>query len=175
MDRLACGDLDRAWEDWRRSLACSPKHLPSILAEAMRRAGPAGVVDTVLPPSPTLLYRAALTPPLTEKFNDRRVFAARAAKRIADLSLSKPDELYARAWLLREAGFTKDAIPAYEAALMRAPHSTEWRLELAELLFDKGDYEGAEENLRQILREKPELLEARELNKAIIRVRTKPR
>jgi tetratricopeptide (TPR) repeat protein len=109
---------------------------------------------------------------LTEKINIRRAFAARAVFRIAGLTLIKRSDLYARAWLLREAGRTKDAIDAYEAALLRATDSVEWRLELAELLFDTGDLERAEGHLRQVLREKPDLLEARELNKAIVRARS---
>jgi O-antigen ligase len=172
LDHLTGGDPDRAWGDWRLSLTCSPTHLASILPSAIARLGPVGTVDNVIPPLPELLYKAAQTPPLTDKLNVRRSFAARAVVRISTLSLLRKEDLYARAWLLREAGHTSEAIAAYEEVLMRASDSVEWRLELAELLFDKGDLDGAEGHLRQVLREKPDLLEARELNKAIIRARS---
>jgi O-antigen ligase/tetratricopeptide (TPR) repeat protein len=173
MDRLANNDLETAWEDWRLSLTCSPTYLSNILPIAVVRIGPARTAATVFPANPELLLKAALTPPLTDKLNDRRQFATRAVDRIAELSLTRKDDLYARAWLLREAGRTKDAIAAYEAVLLQAPNSIEWRLELAELLFDRRDFEGAEDHLRQVLREKPDLLEARELNKAIVHARTR--
>ncbi len=168
LDCLTRGDLNQTWLDWRNSLVCSPTYLASILPVAVARLGPVGAVDLVFPSSPELLYKAALTPPLAEKLNVRREFARRAAVRIAELTLSKKEDLYARAWLLREAGRTADAVVAYEATLLRAPDSVEWRLELAELLFDKRDFKGAEEQIRQVLRERPNLLEARELNKAIV-------
>jgi O-antigen ligase/tetratricopeptide (TPR) repeat protein len=173
MDRLANNDLDKAWEDWRSSLTCAPTYLSSILPAAVARIGPAQTAATVFPANPELLQKAALTPPLCDKLTERRQFAARAVDRIAELSLTRKDDLYARAWLLREAGRTKDAIAAYETALLLATSSVEWRLELAELLFDKRDFEGAEGHLRQVLREKPDLLEARELNKAIVHARAR--
>lgn len=171
LEELNNGNLDRAWDDWRQSLTCFPSYLTSISASAIARLGPEDLVDRVIPPIPELLHRVALSPPLTEKLSSRRLFASRAADRIAGLSLSRTKDLYARAWLLREAGRVKNAITAYEAALLQAPTAVEWRLELAELLYENRDYERCESHLRLVLRERPESPEARELNKALARAR----
>lgn len=167
------GDVNRAWEDWRCSLVCSPRHLPRILPVAIASLGPSEVVDRVLPLDPTLLFQAAQTPPLSENEADRRAFSARAVERIAELSLAKKDDLYARAWLLRETGQTTAAVEAYECALRKAPDSLDWRFELAEMLFASGDLAEAERQLRKVLQAQPDREEARELNASIVRAKTR--
>jgi tetratricopeptide (TPR) repeat protein len=109
--------------------------------------------------------------PLNENAARRREFAARASDRIDGQSLSKKEDFYARAWLLRAAGRIDEAAAAYQAALVKTPDAVEWRIELAELLFDKGDYDGAEKHLRQILVRKPNFEASRELNIAVVRAR----
>ena len=172
VERIKADDFDSAWRDWRRSLLCSPAHLKSILPIAVKQLGPAGIANTVLPLEPELLLKAAQSPPLSENQNDRRKFAAGAVERIAELTLTKQDDLYARAWLLREAGRTGDAVTAFEAALLRYPNSLEWRLELAELLFELGNFEDSERQLRKVLQERPDQERARELNAAVVRAKT---
>jgi O-antigen ligase/tetratricopeptide (TPR) repeat protein len=171
LDGVSDGDFSRAWQDWRRSLICSPAHLKDILPVVISRLGPANAVDSVFTPNPSLLLRAAQTPPLSEKQEERRSFAVSAVNRIDGMSLSNKEDLYARAWLLREAGRSEDAVAAYELALQRAPNSVEWQFEIAALLFEKGDIEGAERHLRQVLQARPDLEGARQLNVAIVRAR----
>jgi tetratricopeptide (TPR) repeat protein len=121
-------------------------------------------------------FLIAQTAPFNERGPKHKEFAAGAAEAITGLELIKTRDLYARAWLLREAGSTAAAAKAYEAVLRNLPEeSVEWRLELAQLLFEMGDIEGAERNLRQVLRDRPDLSGAKELNASLVRTRTKSR
>jgi tetratricopeptide (TPR) repeat protein len=175
LDRIQAGDLDRAWDLWRRSLLCSPDYLPSILPVAVDRLGPAQVVDAVVPSAPQLLLKAARTAPLSSDDEARRQFSRAAANRIAEQQLQSKDDLYARGWLLREANRTAEAAAAYQSALLVAPAETDWRLELAELLLASGELAEAEAQVRKILAEQPDREDARKLNADVVRARTRGR
>ena len=173
LEHLALNDPNRAWEDWQRSLLCSEQHLSSILPAAIARLGAVEVVDRVLPPNPALLLQAAQRPPLDLNRSDRRAFAVRALERMAEQPLSKKDDWYARAWLLREIGQTTAAIEAYECALRKSPDSLDWRFEFAELLFETGDLAEAERQLRKVLQAQPDRDGARELYASIVRTKSR--
>jgi O-antigen ligase/tetratricopeptide (TPR) repeat protein len=175
LDRVAANDLQLAWAAWQNSLRCAATHLPEILPTALGRLGPGDTAEAVIPPESELFRHAARTPPLSEREDDRRQFAARAATLLSARPPEGGADLYARAWLLREADRRSEAIPAYEAALTLLPDSVECRLELAELLLESGSLDEAERQIRRVLQQSPTHEAARELNSAIVRARTKTR
>jgi tetratricopeptide (TPR) repeat protein len=170
LSHLDAGDPDRAWDGWRRSLVCSPAQLETILPPALARLGGGGLVERVLPPNPEVLVAAARTPALVERPADRRVVLTRALELLGDTP-SRPDDLYMRAWILRQTGRSAEAVRAYELAVGRAPDRVEWRYELAELCYERGALADAAEHLRGVLRDRPDLPGARELHGAVVRGR----
>jgi O-antigen ligase/tetratricopeptide (TPR) repeat protein len=171
LQHLADGEHDRAWVCWRHSLECSPAHLAAIVPAAYERLGAAGLADRVLPPDPNLLVGAARIPPLADRAAERQVVLGRALELLGDAPTGPPERLHLRAWLLREVGRPADAVPAYERAVERAPDRADWRFELADLLFERGDTAGATEQVRRVLRDRPDHTEARDLNARLVRAR----
>lgn len=166
------GAEERAWDCWSRSLQCSPDRLESILGSALAGSGPADDLARVLPPNPDLLARAAKLPPLVERPDARRAVLDRVLELLGDAP-AKAEGAYLRAWSLRETGRGADAVPAYERALMKAPDRVEWRYELAELCFERGDLAAAAEHAQLVLRDRPDHRAAGELNGAVVRARIK--
>jgi tetratricopeptide (TPR) repeat protein len=172
LSRLDAGDPDGAWESWRLALVCSPAQLGAIVPPALARLGAAGLVERVVPPDAALLVAVARHPALAAHPADRRIVLARAlALSAPESGQSGPEDLYRRAWLLRELGQTADALLAYESALARAPDRVEWRCELAELYFERGDLAAAAGQVQRVLRDRPDLAAARDLNAALVRAR----
>jgi O-antigen ligase/tetratricopeptide (TPR) repeat protein len=170
--RLDGGDPDGAWECWRRALVCSPVHLETVVPAALDRLGPAGLVERVLPPRAEVVVAAARHPALADRPADRRVVLTGALALFESAASERADDLYLRAALLRETGNAKAAISVYERAVAKAPDRLEWQLELAELCFTTGDIPKAKEHLRGVLRDRPDLAGARELNAALVRAET---
>jgi O-antigen ligase/tetratricopeptide (TPR) repeat protein len=164
------GHVERGSICWRNALQCSTTDLPAIVPTAYEHLGAAGLVEQVLPPDPAILVAAAKLAPLADHEADRRLVLARALEVMPDRA-SRPEDLYLRAWLLRETGQVKDAIAAYQLAVDREGRAN-WRMELAELQVRQADYAAAAEQLRSVLRESPDYPGARELNAALVRLRT---
>ncbi len=164
---LAEGEADRGWICWRQSLICSSARLPAIVAVASDRLAPAEMLDQLLPPDLALFVAAAQLIP------DRSVFAGLAADRIPDSAVKTADQWHAHAWLLREAGRPGESIRDYHRALELASTHAEWRLELAELLFTEGEYLLAEQQLQWVIRDDPHQAGIRDLNAALVRVRSR--
>jgi tetratricopeptide (TPR) repeat protein len=172
LSQLDAGDPDSAWECWRLALVCSPGQLPAIVPTALSCLGAQGLVARVLPPDAALLVEVARHPALADRPADRRIILVRALEvSPAGSSSASAEELYRRAWLLRETGDAPEAIRAYELAVAKSPGRTEWRYELAELLFARGELAAADLQLREVLQDQPDLPGARELNGAIVRAR----
>jgi hypothetical protein len=170
LSHLDAGAPDRAWDCWRRSLVCSSAQLETILPPALARLGGGGLVERVLPPNPEVLVAAARTPALVDRPADRRVVLTRALELLGDAP-GRPEDLYLRAWILRQTGRPAEAIRAYELAVGRAPDRVEWRYELAELCYEQGALADATEHLRGVLRDRPDFPGARELHGAVVRGR----
>jgi O-antigen ligase/tetratricopeptide (TPR) repeat protein len=164
------GHVERGSICWRNALQCSATDLPAIVLTAYEHLGVAGLVEQVLPPNPAILVAAAKLPPLADHDIDRRLVLARALEVMPERA-ARPEDLYLRAWLLRETGRIPDAIAAYQLAVDRDGR-TEWRMELAELQFRQADYAAAAEQVRWVLLDSPNYPGARELNAALVRRRT---
>src|SRR5262249_2157832 len=100
-----------------------------------------------------------------------QVVLGRALELLGDAPTGPPERLHLRAWLLREVGRPADAVPAYERAVERAPDRADWRFGLADLPFERGDTAGATEQVRRVLRDRPDHTEARDLNARLVRAR----
>jgi tetratricopeptide (TPR) repeat protein len=164
------GHVERGSICWRNALQCSATDLREIVPTAYERLGVDGLVEQVIPPDPAILVAAAKLPPLADHEADRRLLLAKALEVMPDHA-TRPEDLYLRAWLLRETGRVTDAIAAYQLAVDRVGR-TEWRMELAELQFRQADYAAAAEQIRWVLLDSPNYPGARELNAALVRMRT---
>jgi tetratricopeptide (TPR) repeat protein len=173
LSQLDAGDPDGAWESWRLALVCSPAQLGAIVPTSLARLGAGGLIERVVPPDAALLAEVARQPALAARPADQRIVLLRALALSAPDTSGAPEELYRRARLLRELGETAEAIRAYESALGRAPDRVEWRLELAELYFERGELAPAAEHVKRVLRDRPDLPGARELNGAIVRAQVR--
>ncbi|HJZ94733.1 MAG TPA: O-antigen ligase family protein [Gemmataceae bacterium] len=166
---LTEGDPGQAWHCWRCSLDCSSAYLPQIIPIVHAQLGPGGLTDRVLPRNPDMLVEAARFVPAP----DRPVLLTRALD-LSEGNPRRPEDLYRRARLLLEADRPADAVLAYDEAVARAPDRVEWRFELAQLLFQRGDLPAARDQVRIVLRDAPGHAGARALNAALVRVRSGP-
>ena len=165
------GQIERGSICWRNALQCSASHLPAIVPIAYKKIGTVGLMEQVLPPDLVLLVAAASVSPLADQEIDRQLVLSQALKVMPDRA-SRPEDLYLRAWVLRETGQTADAIAVYQQAVDRAPGRADWRMELADLQYRKANYAAAAEQVHWVLQDSPDYPGARELNAALARQRT---
>jgi O-antigen ligase/tetratricopeptide (TPR) repeat protein len=171
VNRLRHGEYEHAWQDWRRSLTCSRAHLTEIAQATLARGGPTTLVECVLPPNPQLMLEVAQADSILDSPEARRTFAERALARLPESARVVGDDSYIRAHFLGLAGRKPEAIAALDAVLLRRPDMVDWRLEFAQLLVEAKEWKAAEVELKRILRDRPEMAAARELNLAVLRAR----
>jgi O-antigen ligase/tetratricopeptide (TPR) repeat protein len=148
---LADGRTDQAWASWRHSLGLSGDRLPEILDQAARHLGPADLLERVLPEDPDRLIEAAsrLSPGSVE---GRRIFLESALALLdRGPGPSSAAEGHLRATLYRNLGRSTEALATYRSALALEPLRHQWRLELAELSAERGQFEESRQELLVIL------------------------
>jgi tetratricopeptide (TPR) repeat protein/O-antigen ligase len=166
---LAEGDRDRAWEQWRRALACSPDQLPSVVAGAIPHADPTTVAERVLPQDPNVLAAAARTPAVSDRPDVQRAARTRALDVLGEGPGLGADGWNLRARLLHDLGRSDEAVAALRAAVEADPDRADWGCELAAWLVDRGDLGEARDRLRSVLQRDPSHARARELHQAVVR------
>jgi O-antigen ligase/tetratricopeptide (TPR) repeat protein len=170
--QLADGDPHAAWASWRRSLECSDRHLADILAEAGATASPADLAGEVLPDRPDLLVRAADELPQGEDEEERRrLLLQRALELFRQTGPGDrtAGDLHLEAVVLERLDRPKEALDAYQAALVRDPGQPAWRYEFARLLDRQGREQDALREVRRVLHDQPNHPEARQLLEAVLR------
>ncbi len=164
---LADGQPDRAWASWRHSLALSDLHRREILARGAERLGPLETLRRILPDRPDLLLEAATSFYPTPD-DGRRPFLERALS-VLDGRTGPPTaaDLHVKATIHRALGQRAEALSTYRAALSRNPMQMDWRLELAELSQELGQFEESRQELLAILALQPKAVRARKLLEAV--------
>jgi len=104
---------------------------------------------------------------------NERILAA--VLREADQSSASPGALARAAELLRQKGREDESISYLRRGVALDPSKVDWRFELSRSLFKLDDLRGAEDEIRAVLRDRPDWPQARELAAAIrLRTTTQP-
>jgi tetratricopeptide (TPR) repeat protein len=166
---LIDGQPDRAWSDWRRSLELSDRHLGDVLGTALKRLGPRGLLEQVLPDDPALLVRVGQQlDPDPGPAAGRRPFQERALDLLGrQPGAGDPDRLHLKASLQRALGRPAEALESYRAALARRPQEPAWWLEMGELLREQGRLQEARRALLEVVAQQPGDRRARELLESV--------
>jgi tetratricopeptide (TPR) repeat protein len=165
---LSDGRSETAWRRWRRSLECSDRYLPQILASCATRIGPAETAEKVLPENPALLLTAARQ--LADISVDAKPLLEKALRLLAaQVGPLSAGDLHLKAQAHRALEQTREALAAYQAALDERPDAPEWRYEFADLLHRQGRLQDARRELNTILAGRPGYDKARELHKRVLR------
>jgi cellulose synthase/poly-beta-1,6-N-acetylglucosamine synthase-like glycosyltransferase/predicted Zn-dependent protease len=128
---LAAGDYDNALAQYQDLLDRDPDR-PALWG---------GYIDA-----------AASASRLTDKV---RPMAVRIADGLRDREAAEPTFLARTAWVLRRVKETGRSIALLEKALALEPNSRATRQQLAEALYEKGDYAGAEKQYKALLQAAP--------------------
>jgi O-antigen ligase/tetratricopeptide (TPR) repeat protein len=157
LQELAESNRERAWKDWRHSLDLSDRYLALIVEQSARILGPDGVADQVLPERPAVLLAGAHVlypgPEATEK---RRPLLERALAGLqGERSPVKAEDFRVKALIHAGLGQREQADTCYQAALVREPNRTGWRLEYARLLLEERRLEDARHQLLLVLAQEP--------------------
>jgi tetratricopeptide (TPR) repeat protein len=164
---LADGLPDQAWASWRRSLELSHTYLPEILSQSAQRLSPDEILHRVLPEQPAALLKAALQL-YPEPGAGRRPFLEKALG-ILDQRPDGPggEDVHEKAAIHRALGRPVEAVAAYRAALEREPLRISWRYELAELLYEQGQFSDSFQELLKVQLMQPDNEQARALMDAV--------
>ncbi|MGD0896636.1 MAG: O-antigen ligase family protein [Thermoguttaceae bacterium] len=169
------GRTDWAYDTWRESLVLSSTHLQDILTIVDEQVQTPGVIEKLLPPSPSLLiqlaqgrYRAP------EQAGVRRLLTGRAEELIEQVDLPEAEKhaLRGAACAMREC--YPDAIANYRLAVRLRPREMGWHYGLALALWHSGSIEEASLEARWCALADPGKSEYRALVEEINRVRMKP-
>jgi O-antigen ligase/tetratricopeptide (TPR) repeat protein len=166
---LLDGRPDQAWVSWRRSLELSDSHLPEILDRSARLLAPDDLLRKVLPNRPDVLLKAALHlyPQVGE---GRRCFLGQALAILEKQPVALgAAELHVKGSIHRALGHPAEALAAYRAALDREPLQLAWRHELAELLYEQGQFRESFQELLKVQMLQPENNQVRALMDAVKR------
>lgn len=163
------GNPKQAVQVWRHALECSDDHLKEIL-DQVKLLSDAELVKQVLPERADLVMRA-----ISQLYPDVNDPARRPFDRmVVTLLDAQPGPLsavdhHARATALRGLGQRDRAIDAFRSALSQEPSEAEWRLELAEVLYEQGKFEEAKRALSDVLTARPKHPKAEKLYQDITR------
>jgi predicted Zn-dependent protease len=138
--------------------------LPDILKRLGDKPDPEAVAERLLPDKAEMLVDAArrLYPDEAD-VESQRPFLLRAVRLLQERTGSQGKDLYLRGRIEAGLGHPTEAIKAYRLALARESSQIMWRLELAKLLIDNGDFKEAEQELERLEREQPNQPEAKDL------------
>jgi tetratricopeptide (TPR) repeat protein len=166
---LADGRQAEAWQSWRRSLECSDRFFPEIVARAGKVLSPTEVIEEVLPPRGDYFFRGAtLLFPEDDEAPQRKVFLERAVSLWEAQGGLSPADLHLLGQAYENLGHPDEALAAYQRALILAPREAGWRQEYAVLLRQQGRLTDAERELQQVIRAQPGNAEARGLLREVL-------
>jgi tetratricopeptide (TPR) repeat protein len=156
-------DPAQACKYWNRSLQLSDRYLSPILQKSVARLGPSDICRHMLPPNPTLLFKAAMRL-YPEARAERQPFLKEALDLLErESSRTSARELHVKALILCDLNRSGEALTAYQAALIREPRQTAWRLEFARILYQQKRLRESRRELLLVLSQKPDHPDAREL------------
>ena len=146
------GDLDAAWQSWRHSLELSDRYLADILIRLGDKPDTEAVAERLLPDNAEMLVQAArLLYPEEENKAARKPLLDRAVKLLKDRVGTQAKDLHLRGQIQDGLGERAEAIASYRLALTRDGRQTEWRYELADLLYRDGRLKEAEDEAQRVL------------------------
>ena len=157
---LQNGKTDQAWESWRHSLRLSDRRLPEILAEASRHLDVRLLRDRILPENPATMMEAATQLPNGTDDGRRILLEAALALFERRTGPTSADDEHRLGQLYRALGRSSEALATYRVALAEKPMQHAWRLELAELAAEQGQWEESRQELLFILGLQPENVRA---------------
>ena len=154
---LSDKDSEQACRSWRRCLELSDQYLPAILDQSAGRLTPQEVLGRVLPDDPGLLAKAAShLYPRPEQVAERRPFLERALALLEQRpGPLQAQDLHTKAVIHTSLGQPAEALATYRAALRREPRQADWRCEFAQLLYQQGHVQEAEDEVLIVLRQQP--------------------
>jgi O-antigen ligase/tetratricopeptide (TPR) repeat protein len=139
------GRTDEAWDQWRRSLTLSRKHLPAIVSAA-DAAGmlPGEMLTRLLPDDTLVLFEAARRlEPGTDSAERTRPLWERVLALLNAREELGPADYYIKANALRRLDQPKAALAAYRQAVDMNLSGEEWRAEYARYLEVNREYKEA--------------------------------
>lgn len=171
----AAGLRDRAYASWHRSLELSDRYLGQILQLASEHLSADGIIREILPDDPAILMAASSRLfPAGEAVEERRPFAEKAHAALAHLPEPQTGkEFRTRGLVLGAVGQWEPAVNAYRSALALQPDQTEWRFELAVLLYSHNELGDTRTELLTVLTQQPKHAAARKLLEAVSLERAK--
>jgi tetratricopeptide (TPR) repeat protein/O-antigen ligase len=163
---LADGQPERAWQSWRRSLTFSDRYLADILRLSARHLDTQSLIAQVLPDRADILWTASQHPSAGSP-QERLPFLEKAAHLLQQADSLGAHDQYLQARVYRELNRPAEAIESYRKALQHEPQQSQWRYELAELLFRQRLLPEAQRELSMVLRQQPDHGPARNLQQRI--------
>jgi tetratricopeptide (TPR) repeat protein len=162
---LNAGRREVACESFRQGLALGTRYLSEILAVSEERLSLLEVAERVLPDSPQLLLDfAARKQYQSARYTAvRHRLAQRALDAIDQCDLTDDEKCHFRASALAIQERYGEAIAEGERAVRMQPRQLPWRYELAVLLKNEGNLEGAHEHARVCAMLNPSKREYRQL------------
>ena len=158
------GQVDQGCEDWRRSLELSDVFLKKILERGQSRMNPQQVLDRILPEQPRILVAAADMIYPDPRAPERRIILEKARGLMDQFPGPwEADDVRLKGLVLASLGHPEVALAAYREALLRKPQQSDWRFELAQLLFEQERFQQARQELHAILSLQPRHDAARQL------------
>jgi O-antigen ligase len=170
LQELEDGQVQQAWQSWRRSLDLSNRYLPLVLVQVSRgNLDAATVIDKILPEKADMLFSAA-----NELFAEaeaapqRKPYMERALALLEKSAAPLPaEEYHTKGMIYWSLGQEKAAAVALQTALSQKPTQVDWRLDLARLLHQQGLLRDSQREVRLVLIRQPDHQEARQLLKQI--------
>jgi hypothetical protein len=174
---------DDAWTSWRHSLELADLHLLPILDQAHSVLSDEEMLKKVFPDMPKVLFVAGMYLQPNEAGREgQKLFLEKALSALNEQEEPSKDEekgenLFLKGMINDILGQKKDAITAYQAALVHPPKDKEkeinWRLSYARLLYEEGQLKEAERQLRTVLSQQPGNDHAKTMLKVVGREKAK--
>lgn len=151
------GDKALAENSWRRALQVDPSQLFPVFDFARKRRSLAEILEQVLPDSPQLAMNVFTDPRFSWTAGERKLLLEHCQKlQQAAGPPASPADYYRQGRICQLSGKPRQAIGAYQQALVLAPNQIDWRLELAKLLRDTNQLSAAQDALRKAARQAPD-------------------
>lgn len=155
---------------WRRTLEHDSSELSRILEFSRRTRPLTEILQNILPASPDLVL-TLLTDPRFVWTSGERALVRAHCRRLHDRKGAprSPRGYHREAILSQFEGDPAGSIAAYREALALDPEQLEWRLELAQLLYQENQLSAARDALRNAARQAPERADIRQRLEKIVR------
>ena len=172
------GQFAQVWPNWNQSLRYSSQYLESILTHSRKHLSPLQMIEQLIPKNATLLNAASSFAEKKGMLEEKIIFLQAAV--IVLRESNRPTEFRELASMAalsgelnRKLGQIREAVAAYETAVLYAPENSTWRLELIELLIETDALEDAKRETRTLLDLDPDHPAGNKLREKIVYLQTK--